>query len=1044
MSSSLLQSTLRALRGLWKGSLDDHRVLLLLRAALFVIVVTLIVLIAVDPVIRGFASVADAQNAVDPTLRERILTAWAKVALLDRARAYLRIDAIVFAPACLLFIVAFTLHFNIRLAEDGTPPVFLGWKISWRSLLAVPLLAFVAAILLDAASLYAACLTHSDGTHLGAWLHAAMRGLYWATLGLGGLAVVVAVWVFASWFFQSREDADGGSAQIRIAERQARLRAAIADMVLRSKYAVLVVVFFAALVLLMDQTRDALLRQISDAGTGDAGVFPTILGVAVTLAALVLLSRASWLWPRLILRLRSPEPGKWTSPASEAFAKWWCRILGVAPYFVVAVMIARTFHDVPWNDPATRWFVLTLALILAAAIVFFYRVSNRLPPGIDAPGYYDCADDAESARRDLDVIALIVVWGAPATFLLARFLGLMEWTPPLALAVITAGLATWAGLLGWVAYQSRRYAIPYLVLFVAIVGVLGLLDLTDAHRMRLWAANLGALDVSALRTLFGLAVVLFVIGLALAWFWSRRPVSGLARVVTGAIAMLAIAAVIKFHDIAPGPPADPSTRPDAQAALSDWIAQLPAEAFETADQARPDNRYPVFLVASEGGGIRSAYWTALVLWRMKYGIDDFDRRTFALSGTSGGALGLAVYRACSDDTDVTSESVKACIDRFGYSDMWTQLMGGMFFEDSVATVLPTRFCKQPGCGVLGRSWWFEGAIESAVPAMARRLGATTTTGRRLPYLFLNATRVETGERVIESDVQIDGLHFPDAVDLLALANADLPLSTAAHNSSRFPYTNPVGAVYGPTCPRDPRAAEPAPVKRKSGLCLRLQDGGYFDDSGALTTANLLRAITGCGNDPECAKPADRGMLWIKPVVIQIRNEDSFRIPPDRNWPSVCGTPEQWPYNPQRPDIRKPENIFPSVLAAPLTIFNTRTAHVRDFEGELEGDARAAWIGIGLIPAEAELRRDARAAWAKLGVEPPARDPATCGPLSEWIGTRPVHRFDLVDDGTLYPSGWMLSTRAMEGICTRAVVDTPYGPTLTEAKGYCAPKVAKNR
>ena len=365
MSSSLLQSTVTVLRGLWKGSLDDHRVLLLLRTALFVIVVTMIVQIAVDPVIRGFASIADVQNATDATLRERILTAWVNVALMDRARMYLWIDAIFFAPACLIFIVAFALHFKLRLVQDGTPPVFLHWPIRWPWLLVAPLLAFVAAVLLDVASLYATCLAHTDGTHLPGWLHDAMRILYWKTLALYGLAAIVALWVFASWFFRSREDADGGALQAVIAARQARLRAAIADMLWRSKYALLVVVFFAALVLLMDQTRDALLRQIADAGSGDAAVFPTIARRrGDDIAALVMLSRASWLWPRMILRLRSPEPGKWSTPASEAFAKWWCRILGLAPYVVVAVMIARTFHDVPWNDPVTRWFVLTLALIL--------------------------------------------------------------------------------------------------------------------------------------------------------------------------------------------------------------------------------------------------------------------------------------------------------------------------------------------------------------------------------------------------------------------------------------------------------------------------------------------------------------------------------------------------------------------------------------------------------------------------------------------------------------------------------------------------------
>ena len=75
--------------------------------------------------------------------------------------------------------------------------------------------------------------------------------------------------------------------------------------------------------------------------------------------------------------------------------------------------------------------------------------------------------------------------------------------------------------------------------------------------------------------------------------------------------------------------------------------------------------------------------------------------------------------------------------------------------------------------------------------------------------------------------------------------------------------------------------------------------------------------------------------------------------------------------------------------------------------------------------------------------PAGKGPPIVRPLKDWIGTQPVHRFDLVDDGTLYPSGWLLSTRAMAG-CRRAVWNTPPVPTPAEAKDYCAPKVARNR
>jgi hypothetical protein len=867
---------------------------------------------------------------------------------------------------------------------------------------------------------YALHLGDPLGTHLAAWLHWAIRGLFWATVTLYGLAAAVCLWVFSNWFFAAWQDLGGSDAPAAVAIRQARLRGAIADMIWRSKYAVLILVLYGALVLAMDQTRDALLRQIVDVGSAPlAGQLKTALGIVIAMVALTLLARASWLWPRLILRLRAPDANARDLPAAQAFAKWWCRILGLVPFGVVAIMIAITLRELPSaQDHAGRWLALMLGLILVAAAVFLGRVAYRLPAG--AADYYDCADDAAAARDDLGIIPLAVAWGAPATFLLARFCGLMEWTPPLALAVITAALATWAGILGWIAYQSRRFAIPYLLLFVALVGMLGVLDLTDAHRVRLWAENVAPLDAAGLHALFGMTTILFALGIALAWHWSRERTSGVARIVSGVLAMLAVMALLKIHDVNPAAPADPSTRPDMPAALSSWLNQLPDAAWQPTTD--PADRYTVFVISSEGGGIRSAYWTALVLWRMKFGIEDFDRRTFALSGVSGGALGVAVYRACSDEANATRESMKACIDRFGYADLWTQLLGGMFFEDAVATVVPTRFCREPGCGVLGRSLWFEGAMEAAVPGLAERLGAARDARPFTPHLFLNVTQVETGERALESDVKIDAAQFPDAADLLALAQADMRLSTAAHNSARFPYTNPVGALYGRTCPRDPRADEPPALKKRAGLCTHLQDGGYFDDSAAATASDLLRALRGCLDGPSCVA-SRTGHPSIKPVVIEIRNEGGFPIPPDRPQPPICTRSARWPFDPGHPDIQRPLKVFPLVIAAPLTLFNTRLAHLRNFEGELERDADAAWLALGLAP--------------------PPDDVADCKPnLADWIGDRPIHRFDLVDDGTLYPEGWMLSAGAMQAMCTQASGKLPYPALGSPAPDDCSPKVAR--
>src|SRR6185312_3873182 len=98
--------------------------------------------------------------------------------------------------------------------------------------------------------------------------------------------------------------------------------------------------------------------------------------------------------------------------------------------------------------------------------------------------------------------------------------------------------------------------------------------------------------------------------------------------------------------------------------------------------------------------------------------------------------------------------------------------------------------RSPGCGVLGRAYWFEGAMEASVDGLGEGLARSSRAGR--PHLFLTSTRVETGERWIHSDVLVAPAGFPGACDVLAVLGDDVKLSTAAHDSARFPYTNPVG------------------------------------------------------------------------------------------------------------------------------------------------------------------------------------------------------------------------------------------------------------
>ena len=77
-------------------------------------------------------------------------------------------------------------------------------------------------------------------------------------------------------------------------------------------------------------------------------------------------------------------------------------------------------------------------------------------------------------------------------------------------------------------------------------------------------------------------------------------------------------------------------RPDLDVYFDQWV-----------NERIPENgdSLSVFLVSAEGGGIRSAYWTANVLTQITNLYPEFVNRTFFMNGISGGALGIATYQA---------------------------------------------------------------------------------------------------------------------------------------------------------------------------------------------------------------------------------------------------------------------------------------------------------------------------------------------------------------------------------------------------------------
>ncbi|HXT62716.1 MAG TPA: hypothetical protein VN696_06735, partial [Pyrinomonadaceae bacterium] len=87
-----------------------------------------------------------------------------------------------------------------------------------------------------------------------------------------------------------------------------------------------------------------------------------------------------------------------------------------------------------------------------------------------------------------------------------------------------------------------------------------------------------------------------------------------------------------------------SLNPPIQTVPQDFDAAFAAWWAARADKADyTDRPYPVFIITAEGGGITTAYFTAMVLTAIQDRAPAFAQHVFAISGVSGGSIGSAVY-----------------------------------------------------------------------------------------------------------------------------------------------------------------------------------------------------------------------------------------------------------------------------------------------------------------------------------------------------------------------------------------------------------------
>ena len=245
----------------------------------------------------------------------------------------------------------------------------------------------------------------------------------------------------------------------------------------------------------------------------------------------------------------------------------------------------------------------------------------------------------------------------------------------------------------------------------------------------------------------------------------------------------------------------------------------------------------LLLVATAGGGIRAAFWTAYALGRLHdLAGGNFDSSLFSISGVSGGGVGAVFYRAmlaeqehglpvCTRGDQVPQTRFAPCAEHYLSQDGIGPTLAALLFPDLVQRFVPFPVLPDRAAA-LSAAWSSAWAKDAGAASgyMPGAFAALWQPDRPWPVLLLNGTSVAQGRRIVTSNLDLSAL--PDEFDDVQVFPRSYAISaaTAGLNTARFPFVSPPGGIPA-------QGGMPAD---------QIVDGGVFENSGAQTTLELLR------------------------------------------------------------------------------------------------------------------------------------------------------------------------------------------------------------
>jgi len=612
-------------------------------------------------------------------------------------------------------------------------------------------------------------------------------------------------------------------------------------------------------------------------GVEDAAIRCAV-GLSAILAALI--AAFVMLWISVLVSPRYPNPNEKADPKHPAHERFYL------PHEFMRNWIDWAY-DKNWSTPEGR--------------AWFGNIVRTWPKNITA-GYFDPRTCLPYPGQLLTFGMLILSYGLYQLigYLKHARLGLYFDVPAVAYVVVLLIVLNW--LLSVASFFLDYFLLPLLLPGLLFVFSTNLVSLPDRifSELQPYVMTL-------------VAVTWFLAG---ASFFTLALRGHRRLLVSTALLCLLLANSISnsdhFYEIRP---------------VTDLPAVPPSQVLSAAFRLNPDNDHRngrVTVIATAGGGIQAAAWTARVLTGLQEEVkSDSPSRSFAnsiaaISSVSGGAVG-AMFFVSRYQTDATEQGFPPSTDLSKVvEDAQTPALGdiawALVYPDLTRALIP--FSKRTSTRLIDRGW----ALEQSW----RRRGNLDATlgdwrngvsqGLR-PAVIFNSTIVESGEPFLLATTDLEE---PEVSGLASktipvlFPGHDLPIVTAVRLAASFPFVTPASrALYDPGF--QPHSDAGSAIVDQNAK-YHVVDGGYYDNYGVNGLLQFLgQALTAIpkGKAPDI-------------LILQIRSFPSEKSPP--------GESEGWSFQSWAP------------LAALMRV-RTTAQLLRDREAL--NDFVALWSGRGV-------------------------------------------------------------------------------------------------